>query len=379
MPTAIMTETAIKLARVRAYLKQHKLAGIVLGSRANWAWLSGGGDAHIVSQTDEAFGALAVTARGAYLLANNIEMVRFVKEEPIAAFTPKVFPWITPLSEAVVKLAGGKAECKTWASDMPAMTGLKALPGDFSQTCRAQLLDAEIRRYKSLGRDCTLVMETVCHAIHPGDSEHHAEAEMARHLLSRGIQPHVLLVAFDERIASYRHPAPTSKRLKHHAMLVICGQRHGLIASLTRFVHFGALPKDLAKRHEATCRVEAAYWEATVPGASYGAAFSAGLAQYKKEGFAKEWELHHQGGPTGYSGRDFVATAGEKRLIRPGQAVAWNPSITGTKSEDTFIIEGDAKIGWERTVITEASPDWPTVTVTTPSGAQLVRPAVLVR
>lgn len=374
-----MTETATKLARVRAYLKQHKLTGIVLGSRANWAWLSGGGDGHIVSQTDEAFGALAVTARGAYLLANNIEMVRFVKEEPVAAFTPKVFPWTTPMKDAVIKLAGGKPEAKTWATDMPGMTGLKPLPGDFNQTCRAELLEAEIRRYKSLGRDCALVMETVCHALQPGDSEHHTEGEMARHLLARGIQPHVLLVAFDERITNYRHPAPTSMHLKHHAMLVICGQQHGLIASLTRFVHFGALPKDLVKRHEAVCRVEAAYWEATVPGASYGDIFAAGQKQYKKEGFAKEWELHHQGGPTGYSGRDFVATPGEKRVVVPGQAVAWNPSITGTKTEDTFVIEGDAKTGWVRSVVTASSPDWPTVTVTSPAGVPFERPAVLVR
>ena len=375
---ATMTETALKLARVRAYLKQQKLDGIVLGSRANWAWLSGGGDGHIVSQTDEAFGALAVTARGAYLVANNIEMVRFVKEEPVAAFTPKVFPWTTPLSAAVAKLAGGPAKLKIWAGDLP-MTGLQALPGDFNQTCRAELLEPEIRRFKALGRDCSLVMETVCHALQPGDSEHHAESEMARHLLARGIQPHVLLVAFDERITSYRHPAPTSKHLKRHAMLIICGQRNGMITSLTRFVHFGKLPKDLSLRHEAVCRVEAAYWEATVPGATYGNVLAKGIAQYKKEGFAKEWELHHQGGPTGYSGRDFVATPGEKRVVVANQAVAWNPSITGAKSEDTFVLEGDAKTGFERVVVTEASADWPMVTVTTPSGVTLARPAVLVR
>src|SRR5258708_24408620 len=52
----------------------------------------------------------------------------------------------------------------------------------------------------------------------------------------------------------------------------------------------------LFRSHEAVCRVDAALWNATVPGATYGAALKAGLDQYKKEGFAKEWELHHQGG-----------------------------------------------------------------------------------
>ncbi len=368
-------ETADKLVRVRAYLKRHGLDGVAFSSRANWAWLTAGGDAHIISQSDAAFGTLVVTPRSAYLVANRIEMGRFLKEEPVAGFAPKDFPWTTTLATALAKLAGSK----TWVSDLPGMTGLPAMPGDFAAECRASMLESEIRRYKALGRDASLVMECVAHALQPGDSEHHAEASMARYLLERGIQPHVLLVAFDERIASYRHPAPTAKRLKHHAMLVMCGQRHGQIVSLTRIVHFGPLAKDLVRRHDAVCRIEAAFWAATVPGTSFGAAFAAGQEQYRTEGFAQEWQLHHQGGPTGYSSRDYAVIPGERRLVQPGQAVAWNPSLTGTKSEDTFVIEGDAKTGWVQSVVTAASATWPTVTVTTPTGIQMERPAILVR
>ena len=79
------------------------------------------------------------------------------------------------------------------------MTGLKALPGDFNQTCRAELLEPEIRRFKALGRDCSLVMETVCHALQPGDSEHHAESEMARHLLCIGGFVEAVLVESDSK------------------------------------------------------------------------------------------------------------------------------------------------------------------------------------
>ncbi len=373
--SAPAAETGDKLVRVRAYLKRHKLDGVVFSSRANWAWLTAGGDAHIVSQSDEAFGALVVTQGTAYLVANRIEMPRFLKEEPVAGFAPKEFPWTTSLATALAELAGSQ----TWVSDLPGMTGLPAMPGDFAAECRASMLAAEIQRYKALGREASQVMESVALALQPGDSEQLAEANMARYLLERGIQPHVLLVAFDERIANFRHPAPTANRLKHHAMLVMCAQRHGQIVSLTRFVHFGPLPKDLAQRHEAVCRIEAAFWEATVPGTSFGAAFAAGQEQYRKEGFAQEWQLHHQGGPTGYSGRDYVAIPGEPRLVQPGQAVAWNPSLTGTKSEDTFVIEGDAKTGWVKSVVTAASATWPTVTITTPAGNQVQRPAILVR
>jgi len=366
-----MTETAEKIARVRAWLKSHGLDGVVFATRANVAWLSGGADFHIVSQTGEAFGALVVTLRQAYLVANNIEIGRLTAEEPVSAFTPKPFPWIQPLDEAIAKMAGDKK--KLWVGDH-GQTGLKSLPEDFVYACRVRLAEAEIRRYKALGRDCALVIETVARQLNLGDSEHQAEADLARHLLARGIQPHVLLVAFDQRVVKYRHPTPVQNHLKKMGMLVVCGQRHGLIASLTRLIHFGTIPQDLLARHEAVCRVEAALWESTTVGTPYGKVLQAGIAQYKKEGFAKEWELHHQGGPTGYAGRDFCVVPDEKRQVLDRQAVAWNPSITGTKTEDTFVLE-DGK----RTVVTACSPVWPTVGVVSPAGEKFVRPAILVR
>ena len=53
-----MSETAEKLTRVRAYLKDNKLDGLVLSTRANFAWLSGGGDNHVVSQSEGGVGSL---------------------------------------------------------------------------------------------------------------------------------------------------------------------------------------------------------------------------------------------------------------------------------------------------------------------------------
>ncbi len=363
-----MTETVDKLARLRKYLKARELDGAVFATRANFAWLSGGGDNHVVSQTEDGFGALVVTQKSAYVVANKIEIDRLHTEESLAAFTPKPYPWTQAMPDAVTKLLGeGK-----YVTDTP-MDGIPALGLDFLSECRAPLCESEVRRYKALGRDCSLVMETVVRQLAIGDSEHQAEADMARHCLARGIQPYVLLVAFDDRIKRYRHPTPTSNHLRHMAMLVICGRRGGLIANITRLVHFGPLPPELANRHEACLRVEAALWTATKVGVPYGKVLQAGIDQYKKEGVPKEWELHHQGGPTGYAGRDFCVVPDETRPVIDRQAVAWNPSITGTKSEDTFILEGGT-----RTVVTAPSPDWPTTKITM-AGESFVRPLILVR
>ncbi len=364
-----MTETVEKLARLRAYIKARKLDGVVLVSRANFAWLSGGGDNHVIAQSERGVGALVVTAKQALLIANRIEAERLGHEEPLSAFTVKSFPWTQPLCDGLKKLLPeGK-----FASDDHEATGLPSLPADFVQEVRASLTENELRRYKALGRDCSLVIETVARQISKGDSEHQIEADMARHLIARGIQPHVLLVAADQRIERYRHPTPTANHLRNAAMMVICGQRGGLIANLTRLIHFGPISPDLLARHEAVLRIESALWEATVPGATYGDALKAGINQYKTEGHAKEWELHHQGGPTGYSGRDFMATPDEKRTVLLHQAVAWNPSITGTKSEDTFITEAKG-----RTMVTAGTPDWPTMTVKGAAGS-FTRPGFLIR
>ncbi len=363
-----MTETVEKLARLRKYLKARSLDGAILGSRANFAWLSGGGDNHVVSQSESGVGCLVVTAKHAWVVANRIEIDRLHSEEQLAAFTPKSHPWTVPMPAALEKLLPEGS----FISDQP-FGKIKPLPDDFVTECRSALCESETRRYKALGRDCSLVMETVARQLQIGDSEHQTEGDMARHCLARSIQPYVLLVAFDDRIKRYRHPTPTANHLRHHAMLVICGQRGGLIACLTRLVHFGALPPELAARHESCLRVEAAMWTASKPGTQYSAALQAGIDQYKKEGVPKEWELHHQGGPTGYAGRDFFATPDEHRVVIDKSAVAWNPSITGTKSEDTFLVDGAT-----RTVVTAASPDWPTVKITM-NGETLHRPAILVR
>ncbi len=64
------------------------------------------------------------------------------------------------------------------------------------------------------------------------------------------------------------------------------------------------------------------------------------LAQaYERQGFPEEWRSHHQGGLTGYKGREVFAVPGEPTPPPPVGAVAWNPSVTGGgKSDDTVLV-----------------------------------------
>jgi antitoxin VapB len=184
------------------------------------------------------------------------------------------------------------------------------------------------------------------------------------------VQAIVNLVAADERILEFRHPLPTAKTLTRHAMLVLCGRRDGLVCSITRLLYFGRLDDDLRRKHDAVVRVDAAMISATRPGVSLGEVFRVAVTAYAENGWPDEWRNHHQGGPAGYEPREWVATPHSTEVVHAGQAFAWNPSIAGTKSEDTVLV-GPAG----NDVIT-VIPGWPTIGVSV-DGGRVERAAIL--
>ena len=165
--------------------------------------------------------------------------------------------------------------------------------------------------------------------------------------------PIVSLIATDERIFAYRHPLPTYKRLDKYAMLVLCGRQHGLVASVTRLVHFGALSEELRTKANAVALIDATYLTQSRPGATLGEVFAAAQGMYEQTGFANEWQLHHQGGPAGYEAREVIANPGMSYTVAAGQPYAWNPPITGCKPEDTALV-GEA--GFEVVTTTPLLP-----------------------
>lgn len=152
-------------------------------------------------------------------------------------------------------------------------------------------------------------------------------------------------------------------------MLVVCARRHGLIANATRWVGFAPLKSGAAERFTRIREVEAAFLHATRPGREVRHVLADGIASYAQHGFApREWTRHHQGGPTGYFGRDPAATPVVTDTVVLHQAFAWNPSGPGTKCEDTVLL---TEAGIECLTVDE---EWPTVR--TSSGAD--RPDVMV-
>jgi len=167
----------------------------------------------------------------------------------------------------------------------------------------------------------------------------------------------VNLVAADERIEKYRHPVPTDLRWNKTIMIVVCAQRGGLIASLTRNISSAAIPDELRRRTLVAAQVNAQLLAATQPNASGADLYRVAARTYAEAGFANEERLHHQGGAAGYRPRDWVAHPGCTERVQVNQAFAWNPSVTGTKVEETCIALAD---GLE--VVTRTSA-WPQIPV----------------
>jgi len=360
-----MTEFSQKQSHIQALLAECKLDALLLQRVSSFAWATCGAASYVNTATTNGEAALLITPSGRYLITNNIEATRLEQEEKLAAqgWRFRVVPW-HKAQDAIAELTQGLR----LSADGP-YPGATDLSSNLARL-RANLTPEEGGRFRALGRLCAEAMDSAVRAVHPGQTEYQIAGLLAHEAESRGVQAIVNLIATDERIFALRHPLPTDKELERYAMLVLCGRRWGLVCSLTRLVHFGRLPDDLRHKAEAVAQVDATFIAATRPGRSLGQIFRRATTAYAEAGFPEEWHLHHQGGPAGYEPREYVATPGSTDVVSVGQVYAWNPSITGTKSEDTILVDDEGN-----EVLTSID-GWPTLTVTV-DGQEHTRPAIL--
>lgn len=361
-----------KLKRLSEFLDRHKLDGVMLWHRNNFAWITGGCDNHIVNSSPVGVGCILATKDGKRVcFANTIEAPRFQNEELTGRGIDVVdFPWYDQSAGRKVfkELMGGKK----FATDADELAvGLPPLPADFVEL-RWSLSEPEIARYRQGGKQAAAGLEQAAREVKPGMTEQEIAGIIDHYVCAAGNNPVVTLVSADARLPKFRHPIPTRLKITKHVMLVSCSDFGGLISNLTRFIHFGPVSDELKRKQQAICNIDTAVNLATRPGRTLGEVFADLQAAYAKENWADQWKFHHQGGSTGYAGREVIATPGNTVKVVDNQAFAWNPSIVGAKSEDTVLVTGK---GHE--VLTPPSASWPKVMGTCKAG-QLERADILV-
>ena len=355
-----MTELEVdaKVDRLARLAHARDVAGVLISLQPNFAWLSGGQSNRIDGSTESGAGHLLITRDARrYIVANAIEMPRLHDEALVGlGFEPFEYPWTRdhedPAAAARVAAAalGGVV-----GSDAP-LPGILALDEDVA-TLRTPLTDAEVDRYRRFGRDIGSAIGTLLRSLQPG----RAEVEVAQqvnavvgHLGARAV---VTLVAGDDRIARFRHPVPTQARWTRTLLVGLCAEREGLVVALSRIIAARRVDDVLDERTRATAMVFGRLVGVTQPGITAVSLFAEAASAYRDVGFAGEEARHHQGGAIGYRSRDWIAHPGSSQVVQHRQAFAWNPSITGTKVEDTaLVVDGEVEM-------ISSSPDWPTLSV----------------
>ena len=348
-----------KRERLARLCHEASLAGVILATQASFAWLTGGRTNRIDGSRELGAGSLLVAADGhLYVLANAIEMPRLAGEELADfTFTPVEYPWVDDHAapDTLVRLSrqvlGADARV---GADWPLGGATVVDVGGV----RAPLTPGELDRYRQLGRDVAQAFEHTCRALEPGLAEQEIARRVSDAAASVGARAIVGLVAADERLPRFRHPVPTTIAWRRTVLVAQVAQRHGLSVSISRIINAGPIDAELSHRTRAACGVFGALLEATAPGATAAELFGAAIAAYARAGFPGEERKHHQGGAIGYRSREWVAHPSSKECVRTPQAFAWNPSITGTKVEDTALVTED---GVE---LITSTGEWPFVPIT---------------
>lgn len=199
-----------------------------------------------------------------------------------------------------------------------------------------------MQRFRALGADVAAATTRVLSDLEPGVNEDEMAAHLPADLFAQHITPTVLLLAVDQRILLYKHAVARNGVLRHLAMLNFCGRRDGLVVSITRFVQFGAMPRELVRNFERAARINAALLHATRAGVTSADLYATAERAYAAEGLPGEIASHHQGGAAGYRERDWLALPGGTERVEQAQAFAWNPSVLGGKIEDAVLLQNGA-------------------------------------
>lgn len=358
-------EIAGKLAQLRDLMAERKLNAILLTKSYNVAWLTAGATTDVVQNSDTSTVAVAVTPDRATVLTTTIEAPRLHLEQRLKELGLEVEArtwWETESAQQDTVLGPGRRG----SDDMRLGVDLS----DDLQDMRTTLYPSEVDRLRFAAACTAKSIQAAVRGLKPGMTEFEIAAQMAAETAARGGQAIVNLVASDERISKFRHPLPSAKRVERYVMLVLCSRVEGLIAAATRLVHFGTPPAELVEKTRAVAGVDAQLILSTQVGRTLGHQFTVAAHAYAEAGYPEAITEHHQGGSIGYLSREKLAVPGDPTPMLARQAFAWNPSLPGTKSEDTILL---TEAGPE---ILTSWPEWPVFDVEI-HGDKISRPAIL--
>lgn len=313
-------------------MERLELEALLLRRSTNFVWYRGGADNRVDHASPYGVADVLFTREGEYILTNDIEAPR-MREEQTPGFEVIEHPWYRDEAAAIREVIG----------DVPlgtdfSLEGALDVSGEVGSL--RYVLDAEaLERYRKVVADAAAAVAEAAGSLEPETDEREAAANLAPAGRRRGLFSPVLLAAAGDRIARYRHPIPKGGFIERRALLVVSAERGGLYANVTRIVDFEEPERELRRRQENLRSHPRA-----LKGRSHAARSHARRGLPRLPALLRGGRLRRRvdappsGGLTGYASREIIATPQTDQQIRVGQAFAWNPSITGAKAEETFVL-----------------------------------------
>lgn len=331
-----MREGQEKLRRVRAYLEENELSGMVLIRQDNFAWITSGGCNRVVMPSERGVAAVAVTPAAVYLVAQVMDGGRIMAEE-MSHLSAEYVPlrWYEEsVLERALSLAGPKP-----AADVPCPAEERL--SDIYDL-HYPLLPGEIETLRVLGRIADEVMTKIAYTVCPGMTDYDVEAALLYEFKKRGATLDVALVGSDERVFDYRHPLPVGARVGRYLLMTPSVRYRGLHANIARSVYFGdALPENIARANEAVCTVAANCFSMLETGVAYADILLAHKALLAQMGFDDAWRGHYPGGRIGYCVCQSDFSLDTARRIGETEAYEWFITVPGAKTAELAVKEKD--------------------------------------
>jgi Xaa-Pro dipeptidase len=315
-----------KIEIVRNYIISQKKDGALISNVENFAWLTSGARSYVALSDSIGSASVLITRKDAYVITKNIEALRLKKEELPENFKIIEFEWFSDVQEAVKKVADGQ---NLLFEDEPQFSA-------FLLNSRIKLGEFEIERFAQVGERSARALERAVRKITPDITELNAKGLVEQELANEGLDSLLVLVFGDESRSLYRHNLPRNVKIGKKCFASICSKKYGLIISSTRTVEFGRDEKFEAQ-YIKNMEIESEILDSTYRSNSIGQVFFDIEKAYASHGYPDEWRLHHQGGIAGYKTREVVAIPHMSFEIPEGVSFAWNPTVTGTKMEDTYV------------------------------------------
>ena len=343
-----MEEFQWKVDRLRSLMMKRRVSSILITRNDNFSWITSGGRGWVVSGSDRSVAWVLVSEDTAYLVSNNIESRRLLSEEIKGDFKLIEYKWYEDPLEKIERFLG----------DSPASD--EGIPGFINvsedlKNLRMVMSVWEIDRARRMGREMEKILEGAIEDSRSDMSELELAGEIKKRFQVEGYELPVLLVFSESTRKLYRHNLPGSNRLGRFFFVSICAEKYGLVLSMTRSAAFVGVPDDIEMQHYLNTKIDARIMESTEPGKALRDMFFTIRDIYSEYNHEDEFEKHHQGGIAGYNSREEKATPSSQTVLKPNMLVAWNPTITGTKSEDTILLKED---GFELLTFTKESK-WP--------------------